>query len=168
MKSHVKPRWIILSVLAVILAITIVAGGIHMLQTLHKTQNSPKADALATHMVQELGYSNSYVQVPTDSIQKYYPVDSSLLESEGMWLASGSDKAGELCCFHLRQASDAAKVKKVIGERLSSKAQSLRALNANQYQIVQKAAVVQNKTYLLVAVSADTGAEMELFKKLLN
>jgi hypothetical protein len=34
--------------------------------------------------------------------------------------------------------------------------------------MVQNAAVVQDGSYLLVAVSADSGAETELFKKLLN
>ena len=168
MKSRVKPRWIVLSVLAVVLAAVVVAVGAHVLQALHKTQNNPKADVLAAQMVQELGYSGSYVQIAAGSVQKYYPVDTVLVESEGLWIASGSDKVGELCCFRLHKAEDAAKVKTVIGERLNSKAQALHALNADQYRMVQNAAVVQDGSYLLVAVSADPGAETELFKKLLN
>ncbi|WOC33164.1 MULTISPECIES: DUF4358 domain-containing protein [Caproicibacterium] len=168
MKSRVQPRWILLSILAVALAVCVVAAGVRTLHSFEKEKSAPQADALAVKMVRELGYSEAYTQVPAASVQKYYPVDADLLAGAGMWLAKGSDKAGELCCFQLRRAADAPAVKKAVAERLSSKAQALRAVNVAQYRMVQNAVVVQQGQYVLVAVSADSTVEKELFYKLLK
>ena len=168
MKKRVKPRWIFVSVLAVALAAVVVFAGARRIQLLHQPHNVPAANTLAAQMVQDLGYGSSYTEVASASIQKYYPIDSSLLAGQGMWLAKDSNNAGELCCFRLRRTADADTVKKVIGERLQRKAQALLGLNTEQYQVVKNAAVVQDGSYLLVAVSGDPAAEAELFKKLLN
>ena len=168
MSSRVKPRWIVLSVLAVVFATVVVAAGIRIIHSMQKPESTPSADTLAAEMVQEMGYKNSYIQIAADSVQKYYPMDSSLLESKGMWIDKRSSIAGELCCFRLRRSDDAEQAEKVIHERLNQKARALHGLSSGQDQLVKNAAVVQSGTYLLVAVSDNTEAETRLFKKLLN
>jgi hypothetical protein len=134
----------------------------------HKENSRPPAGELAAQIVQEIGCEDSYTQVPNASVQKYYPFTGSVVESQGMWLSKESSKAGELCCFRLRSTADAQQAKKVIGSRLQRKAQAFLGVSRDQYQLVQQAAVVQKDRYLLVAVSGDPQAEIDIFQKLLK
>ncbi|MDD4807697.1 MAG: DUF4358 domain-containing protein [Oscillospiraceae bacterium] len=168
MRNHVKPKWIILSVLAVALAVVIVLAGVHALQSLHKAQHQLRADVLAEEIVNQLGYQNQYTQVPSASIQKYYPIAAGMVESQGMWIAKTGGSADELCCFQLYRAADAEKMKAVIADRLEQKAKAFHGLNSDQYQQVQKAAVYQQDRYVLVAISSDPSGEVHLFHKLLK
>lgn len=162
-----KKRWTIFSIVALIVALAIFAGGFILVVNTKKNSLHTTPAQITTLIINQMDYTDM-AEVSYNQLSKHYSIPDGIIADSSLYMSKSSDSASELACFLLTDKSRFTQLNTAITNHINAKAVGFKSLNPTQYNALKSCTITQNGKYVLVSVGSNASADANLFEELLK
>lgn len=162
-----KKRWTIFSIVALVVAFAIFAGGFAIVKNMRDNAVRPAPAQITTRIISEMKYTN-LAEVSRAQLSKHYSIPEGVIADSSLYMSKSSDSASELACFLLKDKSKFAQLQTSITNHINNKAVGFKSLNPAQYNVLKNYSITQNGKYVLVSIGSNETAEAKMFNEILK
>ena len=162
-----KKRWTIFSIVALVVAFAIFAGGFSLVKSTKENAARPAPAQITARIIKEMNYTDM-AEVSWNQLSKHYSIPEGVIADSSLYMSKSSDSASELACFLLTDKSKFTQLQAAITNHINSKATGFKSLNPAQYNLLKNSLITQNGKYVLVSVGSNDSAEAKVFNEVLK
>jgi hypothetical protein len=162
-----EKRWTIFSVVALIIAFAVLAGGFFFVKNAKENAVRLAPNAITSKIISAMNFAD-LAEVSKSQLSKHYDIPEGVISDSSLYMSKSSDSASELACFLLKDKSKFTQLQASIMDRINAKATGFKSLNPAQYNNLKNCLIIRNGKYVLVSVGNNNSAVEKLFNEMLQ